>query len=76
MAEARNFPLENAEVRVSTSPDYGRPTRTEHSVDIVLHGPLSAKERIILLRSARACHVHKVLGGENTFAFTSEGQPF
>lgn len=74
VADARNFPLEHVDVNISTSPEYGRPTKTHHTIDIVLHGTLTPKERIILLRSAKACHVHKILGGENTFRFESDGK--
>ena len=74
VAEARNFPLEHVDVEVATAPEYGRPTKTEHVVTIILHGTLTPKERIILLRSAKTCHVHKLLGGENTFRFEADGK--
>lgn len=69
VAETRGFPLDALDVTVATDPDYGRPSRAEHRVDIALHGDLSDKERTILFRSAKACHVHKLLGGENSFFF-------
>jgi putative redox protein len=69
VAEIRGFPVESINVRVVTTPDYGRPARAEHRIEIGLQGNLSEKERTILFREAKSCHVHKLLSGENSFSF-------
>jgi uncharacterized OsmC-like protein len=74
VAEVRGYPLEDVEVRVITSPDYGRPPKAEHVINIALHGELTQKARTILARSAKTCHVHKLLSGDNTFHFNLDGE--
>lgn len=69
VAAARGYPLERVDVDVTTVPDYALPPKAEHRVHIALQGDLDDKARTILFRSAKACHVHKILGGENAFHF-------
>ena len=69
VAAARGYPLEQVDVDVGTTPDYGRSPGAAHRVRISLRGDLDDKARTILYRSAKACHVHKILSGENSFVF-------
>lgn len=68
-AEQRQFALDHVEVSVESNIEYGKPTNGKHTIDVHLYGQLKKNERITLMRVAQACHVSRLLQGENDFDF-------
>lgn len=68
-AAQRKFALDHVDVSVESDIEYGKPTNGKHKIEVRLYGTLKKNERITLMKVAQACHVSRLLQGENIFDF-------